>query len=123
MKFNGESHKVFYEKYGSEYSGSDRQRQVLFYLLGVSDTTRCCIQEIYDFDNHCVIPEALSAGWQTSSTSALTRLAFDLFHGDPVLTDHPEDTEAELTMYSVSNVRSRLHEWVPYAIEAINMIY
>lgn len=123
MEFNGESHKSFYEKYGSEYSGSDRQRQVLFYLLGVSDTTRHNIDAIYDFKEKCIIPESLSAGWQTSSSRALTRLAFDLYHGDPVLADGVSDAEGELMMYSVSNIMSRLNEWLPFALEAINILY
>lgn len=123
MKFSSEAHKEFYEKYGSKYAGSDRQRQVLFYLLGVCPDTRKFIREIYDFEEHCIVPDVLNAGWQTSSSRALTRLAFDLYHGDPVLADDVADTEGELMMYSVSNVMSRLNEWLPYALEAISVVY
>ena len=68
----------------------------------------------------------LNAGWLTSSTSALIRLVFDLYHSDPVLSEDNLDNEkkeTELTLYSVSNIFSRLNEWRIYALEAIAMMY
>lgn len=123
MKFNSDDHKQFYEKYGARYEGNDKSRQTLFYLLGISDTTRHNIKDIYDFEEKCIVPESLSAGWQTSSSSALTRLAFDLYHGDPVLSEDTADAERELMLYSTSNTLGRLNEWLPYAIEAILTLY
>ena len=124
MKFKDNSHQEFYEKYGAKFENSgDRQRQVLFYLIGVSEVTRAHIDEIYNFEEHCIIPEALTAGWQTSSNRALTRLAFDLYHGDPVVPETAESVEDELTMYSVANIFGRLNEWVCFGVEAINCIY
>lgn len=123
MKFNGKQHQEFYAKYGSIYEGKDYQRQVLFYLLGVSESCRRNINSIYDFTENLIKPECLHAGWQTSSSRALTRLAFDLYHGDPVVSEDADDLEAELTEYSVSNIMSKLHEWLPFALEAINIVY
>ncbi len=126
MKFNGEGHKDFYEKYGATYESADRQRQALFYLLGVSEETRKHINSIYDFEECCIIPEILTSGWQTSSSRALTALAFDLYHGSPVIPQmdpSQEQIEDALELYSVSGIMSRLHEWLPFALEAINMVY
>lgn len=122
MIFNGEEHEMFYNKYVS----NDPYRNALFYLVGVSDTTRYNIKAIYSFDERCIIPESLSAGWQTSSSRALTALAFDLYHGSPVLpqADPTQDQiEDALEIYSVSGIMSRLNEWIPYALEAIKIRY
>lgn len=126
MKFSSEAHKEFYEKYGAQYDGDDRERQSLFYLLGVSEDTRRNVEGIYDFKNHCIRPECLTAGWLTSSSGALLRLALDLFHGNPVYTnlDLPADKlleEAE--RFSVSNTLCYLNSWLPYAVEAIKIRY
>ena len=122
MHFNGSEHEQFFNKYESE----DVYRNCLWYLIGVSDITRSHVDDIYDFEEHSIKPEVLNAGWLTSSTSALIRLAFDLYHSDPVLSDDNLDNEkkeTELTLYSVSNIFSRLNEWRIYALEAIAMMY
>ena len=122
MIFNGKEHETFYSKYASD----DPYRNALFYLVGVSDSTRYNIKAIYNFQEKCIIPEALSSGWQTSSSRALTALAFDLYHGSPVLpqTDpSQEQIEDALELYSVSGIMSRLNEWIPYALEAIKLRY
>jgi len=122
MQFNGPEHEEFYKKYES----NDVYRNCLWYVIGVSDITRLHINDIYDFAEHCIKPEVLNAEWMSSSTSALIRLAFDLYHGDPVLSDDNLDNEkkeTELTLYSVSNIFSRLNEWKIYALEAISIMY
>ncbi len=118
LNFNSEQHKAFFLKYVNLYSG-DMQTMALFYLLGVSESTRTNIKQIYDFESHCIIPDCLTAGWLTSSTGALIRLAFDLFHSDPVI---PSD-DYPISNYSVSNTLGKLNEWLPYGIAAINLIY
>ena len=124
MLFKDKAHEEFFEKYGARYV-QDRERRAFFYLMGVSDTTRNNINKIYDFEDKCIIPTALNEGFQTSSSKALTRLAFDLYHGNPVIMDDltADETETELYYYSVSNIFSRLNEWIPYAIEAIKIRY
>lgn len=122
MQFNGLEHEEFYK----QHETNDVYRNCLWYLIGVSETTRSHVNDIYDFDEHCIKPEVFNAGWMTSSTSALIRLAFDLYHSDPVLSDDNLDNEkkeTELTLYSVSNIFSRLNEWRIYALEAIAMMY
>lgn len=120
LAFNGIEHQAFYEKHKS----NDIYHNCLWYLIGVSNITRSHVSDLYDFDNRCIRPEALHAGWQTSATQALTRLAFDLYHGDPVLPKPEMDTEClekELTLYSISNIFSRLNEWMLYAMNAISL--
>jgi hypothetical protein len=80
--FKNISHEQFYE--GNVIRAShkhDPYRKALFYLLGLTDETRRHIREVYDFQENSILLEGLHAGWQTSTSSRLTRLAFNLFSG------------------------------------------
>ena len=124
LTYINEKHRAFYEEHTT--NGGDIYRDCLWYLLGVAEDTREHWREIYDTEERAIIPECLRAGWQTSSSGALVRLAFDLYHGDPVVLSGAEDLNGqveELTAYSVSGVFGRLHEYLPYAIQAIAMRY
>ena len=123
--FINDAHKEFYTKHAQKYAG-DPERLSLFYLLGVSDETRRNIRELYDENAAGIIPEGLAACWQTSSTSALCRLAFDLFHGEPVLNDPDGDRETlaeETAAYSTARIFGKLNEWAPYGLEALRIRY
>ncbi|MNC51791.1 hypothetical protein D3C75_1010990 [compost metagenome] len=62
-------------------SQQDPYRKALFYLLGLTQQTRQHIRDVYDYEESCIRLEALEQGWQTNTSSKLTRLALNLFDG------------------------------------------
>lgn len=58
----------------------DNERQALFYLLALLPTIRENIHLLYDFENHNIRLDALICEFQTSSTLAITKLAFTLYN-------------------------------------------
>lgn len=79
MEFIDRDHKDFFErmvaKTGTE---KDPYRKALFYTLGLIDTTRRNIGDIYNFNEHCPKFSAIRKPWQTSTSMRVTRLAFNL---------------------------------------------
>lgn len=123
MKFISKEHYEFFKKYGVQYMKTDEYRAAFFYVTGICEGTRENIQSLYDFKTGLIKPEGLCEGWQTGSSTALTRLAFDLFHADPVFPENDPDPVETARLYSVSNIMCKMNEWLPYAIEAINFLY
>lgn len=115
MKFKNEDHKRFYMDCMLEAHASDDDvyRSALFYTLGLSETTRRIINDLYDWKNGCIIPSGIYNPAQTGSSAKLTRLAFNLF------TDCiPEDSsEAISEAYTpVSIFSSSLMPWMLEAV-------
>ncbi len=82
MVFIDERHQNFYEKCITQTNSiKDPYRKSLFYLLGLTAETRNHVKEIYDFKENCIEPAALCKAWQTSTTTKVTRLAFNLYNG------------------------------------------
>ena len=82
LKFYDDTHKFFFYSCMSinDTSIEDRERVSLFYLLGLNQTTRENIRNIYDFDIDQIILEAPSAPFQTNGSRAITLLAFNLYN-------------------------------------------
>lgn len=81
MKFIDNEHKRFYEQMVSTISPVDDHRKAMFYTLGLTDTTRRNINDIYDFAEHRPRFSAIRCGWQTGPSIRVTRLAFNLYNG------------------------------------------
>lgn len=78
--FASDQHRKFFER-NIARGRPDGYHKALFYLLGVSDETRRHIEDLFDFAEDAIRPEGLTAGWQTSGTGRLCRLAFNLWNG------------------------------------------
>lgn len=84
--FQGEMHKKFFLLYLPECRNEDVYHQALIYCLGISRDTREHVEEIYDFETGCVKTECMSAGWQTSGSLKIIRMAFNLYcNGTPTV--------------------------------------
>ena len=82
MKFMDNEHRAFFEQQTARaHAEGDTYRKAMFYALGLTDTTRRHIEEIYDFANHCPRFNVMRKAWQTSSSVQVTRLAFNLYNG------------------------------------------
>ena len=80
--FQGEMHKKFFLLYLPECRNEDVYHQALIQCLGISRDTREHVEEIYDFETGCVKTECMSAGWQTSGSLKIIRMAFNLYCND-----------------------------------------
>lgn len=93
MNFIDKAHKDFFlECVERANAQSDPYHLALFYTLGLTADTRNHIADLYNFKEKAIVFEGLTAGWQTSGSIRITRLAFNLyngFNGDERI-DHPE---------------------------------
>lgn len=83
MKFRNDEHKKDFVTLLKRMNagGGDVYRQALAYLITADRV--CCghIENMYDFDEHRIIPDCLNEGWQTGTSHKTTLLAFNLFTG------------------------------------------
>ena len=81
IKFKNHEHEKFYERCLERTRWFDPYHKAFFYTAGISRETRKHIEDIFDFQDDTIRPEGLNKGWQTSGSSCLTRLAFNLWNG------------------------------------------
>lgn len=95
----------------------------MLYALGIDSDTRKHINEVYDFEKDCICTECLSAGWQTSGSQKVIRLALSLYtNGMPsVDEDAPRDLLDECQAYSVSTIFCC--QYAPFFWQAIQIRY
>lgn len=82
--FKDTAHYRFYRdttEQASAYGDDDRYHKALFFLIGLTLTTRKHANSIYDFRSRTLIDECLNAPWQTSGTLRICRLAVNLYGG------------------------------------------
>lgn len=79
------SHEAFYveklEQAERDGRRVDSYFKSLIYLCGLCSETRAHFSRLFDWEDWCIQPEALSEGWQTGTIGRLTRLAFNLWNG------------------------------------------
>ena len=107
MRFNGNEHKKFFLEMYEKCQEKDTYHKALIYVLGINETMRLHFHSLYDLDKDKIIPESIKAAWQTSSTSRLTRLAFNLF------------TDRCPTVYLYENTNDQMDELARYCISDI----
>lgn len=59
----------------------DSYHRALIYILTAVPALRNNIDACFNFEKDEIKPESLAAGWQTSGTTKLTRLAYNLWNG------------------------------------------
>ena len=81
IKFKNREHEKFYEQCLARIGSLDPYHKAFFYTMGISGETRKHIEDVFNFREDAIRPEGMNKGWQTSGTSCLTRLAFNLWNG------------------------------------------
>ena len=81
IKFKNKEHEKFYEQCLGRTGSLDPYHKAFFYTMGISGETRKHIEDVFNFREDAIRPEGMNKGWQTSGTSCLTRLAFNLWNG------------------------------------------
>jgi len=128
MLFKNDEHKEFYDKQIDTWKLYNKGRadcyaHALIYTLGICDDTRLHFESICDVKRRRVVPKAIYAGWQSSGSTKVTRLAFQLFTDQPVTAY--SDTDGfdfdECKEYSVSDIFCC--GFAPYFVEAIKLRY
>lgn len=121
MIFKDLEHEEFYNKVVEQTNSSnDPYRKALFYTLGLTEPTRRNIDSLYNFKERCIDFNGLRNGWQTGTTTKVTRLAFNLYNGFAGSTgddDHNDDPE-NYTPYNLFDTGLMI-----YMFEAIKLRY
>ena len=81
IKFKNKEHGKFYEHCLGLCGCSDPYHKAFFYTMGISSETRTHIHDCFNFRDDVIRPDCLSRGWQTSGSSRVTRMAFNLWNG------------------------------------------
>jgi len=124
--FTDQEHLAFYESTLSTVN-PDVYRKALVYTLGICPDTRNNFNSLYDIHDRSIIPQSITAAWQTSSSLRVTRLAFNLFtDGVPTVYLDFDDSEkdkciSECSLYSVSDIFCDSYAF--YFFEAIKIRY
>ena len=81
--FRGDEHKSFFSALlkSMGVSEHDVYRRALAYLIALDADCRKHVFSIYDFENDCIIPDALEAEWITGGSRRTLELAFNLYNG------------------------------------------
>lgn len=112
MKFKGQNHQNFFFDAMKKCKRDDAYHRALLYLLGLTPDTRNHIDELFDFADDTINPDALHAAWQTGGTSRICRLAFNLWN---------DYTDEDPELFTPSNLFCC--EFAPYFVVAISLRY
>ncbi len=129
MIFKNDAHKAFYESHHKIYIQNgelDHNRSALIYTLGMDEDCRDHFDDLYNKDTGCVCGDDDICCWVTSSSQAVIRLAFDLFHDGPIVLTKDRDKQlALLENYSTASVFGNLayHGLTQYGIQALQLRY
>ncbi len=113
MKFVDKEHKEFYDRMLKKAAcKGDSFREALFYTLGLTDETRRNVNSLYDFKENGINPDGMHAGWQTSTSWRVSKLAYNLYNGFS-----GEDAE-EYTPYELFSC-----DLMEYMFEAVRLLH
>lgn len=122
--FYDDEHEKFFFDMLAKVRYQDVYHMALCYCLGISPDTRRNFDQIYDIKTGCVKPECLQEGWQTSGTTKIVRMAFNLYcNGTPSvleLTD-PDDQLQECQLYTAESLFCC--SYAPYFVQAVKLRY
>lgn len=115
LYFKDQRHRNFFTEATKQFP-QDCYHLSFLYLIGLTAETRQHFSSIYACDG--INLDVLSAGWQTSTTYKITRLAFNLFNDC-----HTDDwtTETNTAAYTVSEIFAT--PYAPYLMEAVKLRY
>ena len=113
IKFYNQEHENFYKEH-TESEKLDSYNKSLIYLLGLAEETSNNFNQLYDEKTRQIELTGTTKGWQTGTSLAITKLAFNLFNGYCGL----EDKEGR--QYTVENIFC-YKEYAPYFYEGIKL--
>ena len=125
LLFISEEHRRFYEEKLAMCRYQDVYHKALVYTLGICNDTRRNIDTIYDFKSGMINVDVLAAGWQTSGSLNVCRLAFNLYTNAMPSADEDvmdkDDLKLECSLYSVEDLFAC--GYAPFFYQAICIRY
>ena len=112
IRFSSDAHRDFYEDMLGKCRKQDSYHQAFFYVMGLTNDTRVHVNEVFDFQEDCIIPEGLTAGWQTGGSIRVCRMALNLWNG---YTEAPGDEFTPEALFCC--------EFASYFVEALKLRY
>lgn len=113
LRFYDTEHEQFYNNH-TKGEKLDSYNKSLIYLLGLTEETRNHFSKLYNEKTRQIELTGTTEGWQTGTSLAITKLAFNLFNGYCGL----EDSESQ--QYTVENIFC-YKEYAPYFYEGIKL--
>lgn len=113
IHFKSEEHRSFYFAMLDRCRVDDCYHRAFFYVAGLSAETRTHIGSLFDFSEDCIRPAGLRGSWQTSGTTRICRMAFNLWNGHTQTRDCRAYTPYELFCC----------EYAPHFMEGIRLRY
>ena len=112
-----ETHKETYNALCAQMRYLDAYHRALAYLLALDAVVREHVADVYDCNEDCIKPDGLLRPWQTGTSIATTRLAFNLWSG---FAADDEGDNADARNYTPEQIFSR-REYAPYYWQAIRL--
>lgn len=80
IRFNSEAHELFYNEMLRITNQTDVYYKSFFYCMGICETTRKHIEDLFDFEEGGIMPEQLHQPFQTGTSYKVTRMAYNLWN-------------------------------------------
>lgn len=81
IRFCSAEHRNFCLKSMMRCKSNDYYRRAFVCVVGIAPETRENIDQLFNFRTDSIKPEGLREGWQTSDTTKVCRIAFNLWNG------------------------------------------
>ncbi len=125
LLFISNAHREFYHDKVKLCRYQDAYHKALIYTLGICNDTRRNIDSIYDFKSGMINVDSLAAGWQTSGSLNVCRMAFNLYTNAMPSADEDtmekDELKLECSLYSVEDLFAC--SYAPYFYQAICIRY
>ena len=124
IRFRNAAHRDFFLESMMKCKVNDCYHRAFFYVMGIAGETRQNINAMFDFKTDCIKPEGMHAGWQTSGSVRVVRMAFNLYcNGTPSVLDYDDAEEQvdECRRYTVEELFCCAY--APYFWQAIQIRY
>lgn len=107
LQFVSKEHEQFFHQH-EPFASKGMCHAALVYTLGIDESCRAAWNQCVDERLGVIRPEALYAGWQTTGSLGITRLAFQLYtSGTPDIEENGSENDAQ---YAVTNIFRGLDE-------------
>lgn len=117
MMYHDEAHKAAYSALCAQMRYLDAYHKALAYLLTLDEVIREHITDVYDAAADCIKPDGLRREWQTGTSTATTRLAFNLWSG---FAADDEGDNADARNYTPERIFGRT-EYAPFYWQALQL--
>ena len=117
MIYHDAEHEEAYNALCAQMRYLDAYHRALAYLLALDAVVREHVPDVFDFAEDCIKPDALRRAWQTGTSTATTRLAFNLWSG---FGPDDEGDNADARNYTPEQIFART-EYAPFYWQAIRL--